>query len=132
MGAGSLAFLSACVPGPVPFSPAIAGTVTDARTHRPLAAARVSVYDPWEDHRYANALAGGDSDAQGRFALAEKDKPGFVCFLGDPALHTLIVHVSKPGYKLFSTEGQFCPDIRARKDIHLDAALIPDSKSRRP
>jgi hypothetical protein len=92
--------LAGCIPAPVEKSPPVVGHISDARTHRPVAAAQVSL--PESD------VSGTTTDAQGWFSLARQNKLGLVVLLPfDPAYRTVPLEVRHEGYKVFRTAVPF-------------------------
>ena len=92
--------LTGCIPGPVEKSPPVVGRVTDARTHRPVVRAEISL--PESD------VPGTTTDAEGRFSLSRRDKFGLVVLLPyDPAYRTVPLEVRHKGYRVFRTTVPF-------------------------
>ena len=92
--------LVGCIPAPVEKSPPVVGRVTDARTHRPVVDAQVSL--PESD------VPGTTTDAQGRFSLPRRDKFGLVVLLPyDPAYRTVPLEVHHERYRLLRTTVPF-------------------------
>lgn len=92
--------LVGCIPAPVEKSPPVIGRVSDARTHRPVAGAQVSL--PESD------VSGTTTDAQGRFSLPQQNKLGLVVLLPfDPAYRTVPLEVRREQYRVFRTRVPF-------------------------
>jgi hypothetical protein len=107
--------LSACVPAVVEKSPPAVGRVTDARTHRPVADAHVSLPD--------SDVPGTTTDSDGRFSLPYRSKLGLVVLLPfDPARREVPLEVKRAHYQPFRTT---VPFYVYREPKPLDVALQP-------
>ena len=102
---------SACVPAMLSTSPGVAGQVTDARTHRPVAQARI------EFPQYQ--IAATTTDAQGRFVVPHHQQLGLL-FWGFDYAPYLQLQITHPHYKTYY---QSLP-LRAT-DYRVDAPLVP-------
>jgi hypothetical protein len=98
---GMTCFLSTgCIPWAVEKAPPVIGRVTDARTHRPIAGAEVSLPE--------SGVPGAATDADGRFSLPLRNKFGFVVLLPfDPAYRTVPFEVHRKGYRPLRTTVPF-------------------------
>ena len=102
---------SACVPAMLSTSPGVTGQVTDARTHRPVAQARV------EFPQYQ--IAATITDTHGRFVVTHHQQLGLL-FWGFDYAPYMDLQITHPHYQTYH---QSLP-LRAT-DYRVDARLVP-------
>ncbi len=117
--------LSACVPGPELSGPPVEGIVTDARTHRPVPGALVTVAKTTDDLP-VQALPNALSDPTGHFTLFAHYKLGIVLIYGDPMITVVTVHVRHDGYRPLDLRETYNFYVPPFTPLRVEAALEPE------